>query len=111
MKISYDQIEKYCNEMHSRAKEMKEMIETIQGVGKTVEESGLWKGKSSTYYTEKLKKLTSTYEEIYQEIENSILYMAKCAEGFQAIDKQVLKEICNNLNINTPNLSKSKIFN
>lgn len=110
MKISYSQVESYCNEMHKIASEIKQMVETIQGVGKTVAESSAWEGESSAHYAEKLKSLTTAFDEIYIELENAVLFMAKSAEGFQAIDKQVLKEICNNLHISTPSLENSKIF-
>lgn len=111
MKISYSQIDNYCKEMHNLAQEMKSLIETVNGVGKSVDSSSSWEGKASTYYTEKLNKVTAAFEEIYIEIENAILYLAKSAEGYQAIDQQILKEICTNLKISSPNLSKSKLFN
>ena len=65
MKISYSQIENYCKEMHNLAQEMKSLIETVNGVGKSVDSSSSWEGKASTYYTEKLNKVTAAFEEIY----------------------------------------------
>ena len=75
MKISYSQVESYCNEMHKIASEMKQMVETIQGVGKTVAESSAWEGESSAHYAEKLKSLTTAFDEIYIELENAVLFM------------------------------------
>lgn len=110
MKLSYSQIETYCNEMHKIASEMKDLIEKVQGVGKQVESSSSWEGNASTFYSEKLQKLISVFEPVFVELENAVLYLAKSAEGFEAVDKQVLKEICASLHIDAPTLSKSKIF-
>ena len=76
-----------------------EFLEPLQG--KTLEKE----------YEKKLKSMTMNFDEIFRELENSILYMANCAEGYQAVDQTVIKEICDNLNISQPNLSTSNIFN
>lgn len=110
MKISYSQVEEYCNELHSLAKNMKETLENVRETGKKLSSSGRWVGSASNYYSEKLSNLTKDFDEIFKEVENSILFMASCSEGYNYIDKVVIREICSNLNITEPCLDTSKIF-
>ena len=65
---------------------------------------------ASQVFCDKLESLTKNFEEVYIELEISILYMASCSEGYQVIDKQIMQEICSNLNITEPNLNTSSIF-
>lgn len=111
MKISYSQVENYCNELHDIAKKMNEILENVNEIGTNVSSSGGWEGEAANFYENKLKNVTKNFDEVFCEIENSILFMAKCAEGYNAIDKDVIREICNNLKITTPSLSTSNIFN
>ena len=111
MKISYSQIEESCNELHGLANQIKETLETVKTTGNSLGKNDSWVGDASDYYSNKINELAKNFEEIYIELENSILFMASCAEGYDAIDKTVIAEICNNLNIVEPNLSTSKIFN
>ncbi len=110
-KISYSKIEGYCNELHALASQIKETLENIEQIGKKVQSSGSWSGDASSFYVNKINNVSKNFTEIFEEIENSILYMASCAEGYQAIDKMVMGEICSNLNITEPNLNTSRIFN
>lgn len=110
MKISYSQVEEYCNELHGTAQNMKNVLDDISNISEKVSKSN-WNGTASDYYLSKLKKVTSSFNVIFQEIENSILFMANCSDGYQALDKTIVKEICDNLNITEPNLSTSNIFN
>lgn len=111
MNISYNQVETQCNELHSVAKNMKEILDNIDGVGNKVANSNSWSGNAASTYSEKLNSISKNFEEIFSEIENSILYMASCAEGYQAIDEKLMREICSNLKITEPNLNTSNIFN
>lgn len=110
MKISYSQVEGYCNELHQLAKHMKDLIYDIESTSNKVSSSDTWSGQAANYYTQKMKKLCSNFDEMFTELENSVLYMAKCSDGYQAMDKTVVAEICNNLNIQSPSLNSSKIF-
>lgn len=110
-KISYSKVETYCNELHALAKQMKETLENVEQTGKKVQSSGSWSGDASSFYVNKINNVSKNFDEIFEEIENSILYMAKCSEGYQSIDTNVMREICSNLNITEPNLNTSKIFN
>lgn len=110
-KISYSDVETLCNALHSVSTGMKEKLDDINSVKNNVLSGNSWSGSAASTYAEKLGEVTKYFDEVFIEIENSILFMASCAEGYQAIDKQVLKEICSNLNITSPNLSTSNIFN
>lgn len=111
MKISYSQVEEQCNELHLVAKNMKEILDNIDEIGSKILDADTWSGKAANHYSDKLTAITTNFEEVFLEIENSILYMASCSDGYQAIDKQIMKEICSNLKITEPTLSTSNIFN
>lgn len=109
MKISYNQVESYCNELHSIAKSMKDSLQYINSIGNSVK--GYWSGEASDYFSKQLNALTKNFDEVFCELENSILFMAKCSEGYQVLDDKISQEICNNLHISSPNLNTSNIFN
>lgn len=111
MNISYSQVEAYCNELHSVAKNMKEILDNIDGIRTKIASGDSWSGSASTNFTNKLGSVTKNFEEVFLEMENSILYMANCSDGYQAIDQQIMSEICSNLKITEPNLNTSNIFN
>lgn len=111
MDISYSQVEAQCNELHSVAKNMKEILDNIDGIKTRILNSDSWSGSASNIYAEKLESVSKNFEEVFLEIENSILYMASCSDGYQAVDQQIMREICSNLKITEPNLSTSNIFN
>lgn len=109
--ISYSQVEQYCNELHNLAKLMKENLQEIETVNNKIISSNIWVGKGAQYYQKKLNNVTKQFDEIFIEMENAILFMANCSTGYQEIDNKVMSEICNNLNITSPNLSTSNLFN
>lgn len=109
MKFSYTKIEAYCTELHELAKNMKSTLETAGNLGEKIDSS--WNGPASEYYVGKIMGLSKQFDDIFNEIENSILYLALCSEGYNAIEENIKKEICDNLKITEPNLSTSKIFN
>lgn len=111
MKVSYSQIEAQCNELHAVAQNMKSILDNIDGIRSRVSGGESWTGSASDTFSEKLSSVSKNFEEVFQELENSILYMASCAEGYQAVDEMIMKEICSNLKITSPNLSTSNIFN
>lgn len=111
MNISYSQVEMQCNELHSVAKNMKEILDNIDGIRTKISNGDSWSGSASNIYSEKLLSITKNFEEVFFEIENSILYMARISDGYQAIDQHVMREICSNLKITEPNLNTSNIFN
>ena len=110
MNISYSQVESQCNQLHETAKKMKDILDMVSEIRKNACNSASWNGEASNAYSEKLSLLIGSFDEAFLEIENSILYMASCSSGYQALDQQVMQEICSNLNITEPNLSTSNIF-
>ena len=110
MKVSYNQINNECNELHLLATKINDSVNRLKTLDSSLQRNSIWTGTASEYYSTKMKDLLNGFEEISVEIENSILFLAKTAEGYQAIDNMVISQICNNLNISEPNLSTSKIF-
>lgn len=109
-RIKYQDVRHSSEEIHTFAKNMKISLENITKNVKNLKNAGFWEGNSSDYYINKLEKLTSNFEEIYVELENSVLYLANVSDGYEAIDKKVMQEICDNLNIVEPSLNTSNIF-
>lgn len=110
MKISYTQVEAQCNELHATAEKMKEILDKVNEIGTKIGSTESWNGSASENYSQKIREFSKSFEEIFQELENSILYMAKVTEGYQVLDSKLINEICSNLNITEPNLSTSNIF-
>ena len=110
-KISYSQVESYCNELHAIAVKIKSKLEEIEGI-KTSLTSGVWEGKASEAYKSELGEQIAQFDSMYMEVENSILFMAACSHGYQKLDKALLLELCGNLGISPfePNFSTSNIF-
>lgn len=99
MKISYSQIEEQCNELHLVAKNIKESLDNIEQIRIKVSNDDNWVGNAASVYLNKLEYVTKNFDNIYKEIEFAILYLASCAEGYQAIDKNVIEEITSSLNL------------
>lgn len=110
MKFNYVDIENYCNELHAVANKINDIFYGVKDAGRKLSSGESWEGNASEFYLRQLNDLTKNFDELNSEIENSILYLAKCSDGYNAIDNKVLKEICNNLNIMEPNLNTSNIF-
>lgn len=110
MKFSYTAIEGYCTEMHQIAQNMKEILEYINQNTNMLFQNGYWEGPGASYYFGKFSNISNQFEEVYREIENSILFLAQTAEGYGAMDKKLVAQICNGLNISEPSLATSKIF-
>ena len=108
--ISYSEVESSCNELHALAGNMKETLHNIVVSGSNLSLNEYWQGSAADYFNSKLDQLIKNFDEAFIEIENSILFMASCSDGYQAIDSKIMGEICSNLNITEPNLSTSGIF-
>lgn len=110
MKFSYTKIEEYCNEMHQIAMNMKNILEEIDQNTANIFKDGSWEGIAASYYFDKFSNVSKRFDEVYNEVENSILFLAQTAEGYGSIDKKVIVQICNGLNIPEPSLDTSRIF-
>lgn len=110
MKFSYSDIKGYCDELHSIAKNIKSSTEKIESACNSLSKNSDWEGTSADNYSSKLKNLTNNFGDIYKEIEMAILYMANVSDGYEALEKNLASEICENLNITEPGFSFSKIF-
>ena len=109
LKFSYEKIESSCNEMHDIANKMKDIMEHMNQISSRLQ-NGNWEGKASDYFVKKLNRLVANLEEAYKEVEMAILYLANTAEGYQSIEKNIMSQIYNNLNISSPSYQSSNIF-
>lgn len=110
MKIKYEQVENYCNEMHGTINKMKDIVDEIKAEYLKIASSGMWDGPASDNYLKNMKKIIEGFDDTYLEVENAILFMAKVSDGYKAVDRKIMMEICKNLNITSPGNAKSSIF-
>lgn len=110
MKFSYEKIAEYCNEMHQLAENMKSILEFIDENTKNIFENEIWQGPGASYYHEKFTNVSSTFEEVFTEMENSILYLIQVSDNYKSVDNSIIGEVCQSLKIKEPNLNTSKIF-
>lgn len=90
--ISYSDIENYCNELHVIADRIKENLDNVKSEGTSVCSNENWIGIASEYYLNKINNFSKNFDDIINKLEESILYMAKCSEGYQAIDSKIIKD-------------------
>ena len=109
-KIKYADIESECNTLHKVANDIKETLSNIEQKTLAVSSNDMWVGKASDHFNEYVRKLAKNYDDIYNELEASVLYLASCAEGYKAVDQVVMNEILNNLKITDPNNYSSKVY-
>jgi len=97
MKMSYSQIEAQCNELHTVANNIKAIFEKIESIQNQISNGNSWSGNASNNYVKNLRTVTKNFDSIVSDLEISILFMAKCSEDYQALDKLIIKELDSNL--------------
>lgn len=109
-RVEYKVVEEYNNNLHQKALEMNKLFETIKITARILEDESNFSGEGKEYFTKKLNEFMSNFDEIYKEIENCVIYIAACSDGYQAIDSKVAKDILENLNLSELSLKQSTIF-
>ena len=102
MKYSYSKVEELCSQMESINIDMKKRLEAIESAISTVGSN--WTGEAANFYLKNSKKLTSNFEEFFTELKACVLYMQKCSDNYEKLEKDIQNQI-------TEALQTSKIFN
>lgn len=102
MKYDYGKIEDYCNQINNINIDMKKQFDLILSIINNVDSS--WTGKASEYYINQAKLFSGKFDDFYRELNACTLYLKKCSDSYNQLDKKVKQEI-NEI------LSESKIFN
>lgn len=110
LSISYKEVEQTNNEIHHNALKIKEVANNLITINNKIKSGNYWDGIAAKNFSEKFKDILLNFEDIVEEIENCVLYIAKCTEGYEAIDKNIISEICNNLNISEANIKSTSMF-
>ena len=108
--IKYADIESECNTLHKVANDIKETLENIEKKTLAISSNDMWVGKASDHFNEYVRNLSKNYDDIYNELEASVLYLASCAEGYKAVDQMIMNQILNNLNISDPSNYQSNVY-
>lgn len=95
MKYEYTKIEDYCNQLKSINLDMRKQLDSIENIINTTDSS--WTGNAADFFIEKAKKLTYNFDEFYKELNSCILYMQKCSDEYDKLDKKVQDEIMEEL--------------
>ena len=108
--IKYADIKDQCNTLHKVANDIKDTLDKIEKATISVSSNDMWIGNASDHFNNYVRELAKNYDDIYNELEASVLFLASCAEGYEAIDNQVMNQILNNLNITAPENYQSKVY-
>lgn len=108
--IEYSKVESYNNELHQIALNIKKIFEEIEMKSEIIKKVDNWNGIGQAYYVTKLDEIMSNFQEIYKELENCVIYIAACSEGYQVLDQKVIDDILSNLNLSEISLNTSSIF-
>ena len=107
MKVSYSNLKQHSEELHSSYNNIKEILENVKNISSSITKSGCWSGEAADYYLDKLNKLSGNFEEVFLELDKSVIYLDKVLERYESID-EVLSGAVDNINLNISNVS-SKI--
>ena len=108
--IKYADIESECNTLHKVANEIKDTLSNIEKKTLAISSNDMWVGTASDHFNEYVRNLSKNYDDIYNELEASVLYLASCAEGYKAVDQTIMNQIMNNLGITDPDNYNSKVY-
>lgn len=102
MKFSYSKVEELCNQLKSINVDMQKRLDEIKNQISTVNSN--WTGIAAEFYLEKSKRLTDKFAEFFNELNACTLYMQKCSDNYETLEKQIQQQI-------NDELKNSKIFN
>ena len=110
VKFSYSQIEPCCFELRDITQNMAKILKDIETINNNIFNYDTWEGPGASYYHEKIKSLTSNFEQVYIELKSATMFLAQTAMDYSKLDKQVVMQVTNNFNISESIMSMSKFF-
>lgn len=106
MKISYNELKQYTEELRSVIQNVDEILENVSSINNQIARSECWVGEASDFYVNKSKSITACFDELYSELDKSVLYLDKVIVEYEDTDSKVIsasKRIGGSVNKNTYN--------
>lgn len=106
MKISYNELKQYTEELRSVIQTVNEILENVSSINNQIARSECWVGEASDYYVNKSKSITACFDELYSEFNKSALYLDKVIGEYEDTDSKVVSastRIGGSVNKNTYN--------
>lgn len=90
MKLNYVELKNSCSQLHSQTANINNILEEIKNLMDSVENNHDWVGPAADFYQEKTTKLTSKFDQIYEELEVAIRYVEQVADKYDNLEKQII---------------------
>jgi len=93
MRISYVELKQYSNELHNACENINEILENFSQVKEKIVKSECWTGLASDYYVTKMRGLSNNFDEIFDELRVTALYLDKVLESYESVDDYVVTSV------------------
>lgn len=90
MKISYNELKQYTEELRSVIQTVNEILENVSSINNQIARSECWVGEASYFYVNKSKSITACFDELYSELDKSVLYLDKVVVEYEDTDSKVI---------------------
>ncbi len=91
MKISYEQIEAYHNEIASVIENMKGIIEDIGAEVSGMTKNDVWSGAGANHFAFRYNNLLNAFDDIYDYLKQSNVYLEQSYINYKNVDEQIMR--------------------
>lgn len=91
MKISYEQIEAYHNEIASVIENMKGIIEDIGAEVSSMTKNDVWSGAGASHFAFRYNNLLNAFDDIYYYLKQSNVYLEQSYINYKNVDEQIMR--------------------
>lgn len=91
MKISYEQIEAYHSEIAEIIQNMQNIINDISEKFSSLDKNGIWSSPGAGHYIYKYKSLLNGFEEIYNCLQQSNIFLEQSYMNYKNTDTAIMK--------------------
>lgn len=91
MKISYEQIEAYHNEIASVIENMKGIIEDIGAEVSSMTKNDVWSGAGANHFAFRYNNLLNAFDDIYDYLKQGNVYLEQSYINYKNVDEQIMR--------------------
>lgn len=99
IKFNYEEVEQYCNELHSVSIRMQDTLEKVKNEIKKIQSGENWIGPASDKFIAHFNKTSETFSDVYDVLDKIVLYIAQCSSNYENLDNMVINQIRSNISI------------
>lgn len=99
MKFSYSKMDACCTEMQVAVNNIKEALDDVNTICNELSKNGSWSGQASTFYLDKMSKLTNQFDDIKLELDQIVQYLRNTIASYQSIEYNIESALKNVLNV------------